>query len=132
MFLDLFLQAHEQPPTRIVLDLDATDIPLHGHQAGRFFHGYDDNYCYLPLYIFCGDHLLCAKLRPSNLALSFEGIDASAGALKEVQRLVATLREKWPHVEITIRGGGRDQGGSVLGFCREPIMVGPSLLGRLV
>ena len=124
LFLDLFLQAHEQQPTRIVLDLDATDIPLHGHQAGRFFHGYYDDYGYLPLYIFCGDHLLCAKLRPSNLALSFEGIDASAGALKEVQRLVAAIREKWPHVEITIRGDS--------GFCREPIMVGPSLLGRLV
>ena len=117
MFLDLFLQAHGQPPTRIVLDLDATDIPLHGHQAGRFFHGSYDDYCYLPLYIFCGDHLLCAKLRPSN-------IDASAGALKEVQRLVAAIREKWPHVEITIRGDS--------GFCRERIMVGPSLLGRLV
>ena len=127
LFVKVFLQSRSEPPERIVLDLDATDIPLHGHQAGRFFHGYYDDYCYLPLYIFCGDDLLCAKLRPSNL-------DTSAGALKEVQRLVAAIREKWAHVEITIRGDS--------GFCREPIMVGPSrtlppwsrrlTLGRLV
>ena len=117
LFVKVFLPSRSEPPERIVLDLDATDDPLHGHQAGRFFHGYYGNYCYLPLYIFCGDDLLCAKLRPSN-------IDASAGALKEVQRLVAALREKWPHVEIAIRGDS--------GFCREPIMVGPSLFGRLV
>ena len=127
LFVKVFLQSRSAPPERIVLDLDATDDPLHGHRqtsrprregpAGRFFHGYYGNYCYLPLYIFCGDDLLCAKLRPSN-------IDASAGALKEVQRLVAAIREKWPHVEITIRGDS--------GFCREPIMTGPSLFGRLV
>jgi hypothetical protein len=108
LFVDVFLQARAQPPARIELDLDATDDPLHGHQAGRFFHGYYDGYCYLPLYIFCGDDLLCAKLRPSN-------IDASAGALKEVQRLVERIRQRWPEVSILLRGDS--------GFCREPIMA---------
>ena len=73
-FTDVFLQSHRRAPQRIVLDLDATDDPVHGHQLGRFFHGYYGHYCYLPLYIFCGEHLLCAKLRPSN-------IDASAGTV---------------------------------------------------
>jgi len=107
LFTELFLQAHEQPPRRIVLDLDATDDQIHGHQAGRFFHGYYKNYCYLPLYIFCGEHLLCARLRPSN-------IDASAGSVKELERIVAQVREKWPDVQIVIRGDS--------GFCREHIM----------
>jgi hypothetical protein len=108
LFVALFLQAYPVPPDRIVLDLDATDDPIHGHQLGRFFHGYYKNYCFLPLYIFCGDHLLCARLRPSD-------IDASAGALKQVQRLVARIRQAWPHVEIVIRGDS--------GFCRDPIMT---------
>ena len=73
LFVDLFLEAHTRRPSEIILDLDATDDPLHGHQEGRFFHGYYDCYCYLPLYVFCGRHLLAAKLRRSN-------IDASAGA----------------------------------------------------
>jgi hypothetical protein len=107
-FVDAFLQAQTTPPPRIILDLDATDIPLHGHQAGRFFHGYYDTYCYLPLYIFCGDHLLCAKLRPSNL-------DASTGALKEVQRIVGAIRERFPTTPILLRADS--------GFCREPIMA---------
>lgn len=107
-FLDVFFQAHEQPPTRIVLDLDATDDPLHGRQSGRFFHGYYKNYCYLPLYIFCGEHLLCARLRPSN-------IDGSAGSLKEIQRIVVQIRARWPEVQIVVRGDS--------GFCREPIMA---------
>jgi len=107
LFTELFLQAHEQPPKRIVLDLDATDDPIHGHQAGRFFHGYYKNYCYLPLYIFCGQHLLCARLRPSN-------IDASAGSVKELERIVGQIRAKWPDVRIVIRGDS--------GFCREHIM----------
>jgi len=108
LFVQVFLQSHLVPPARIVLDLDATDDPLHGHQSGRFFHGYYEEYCYLPLYIFCGDDLLCAKLRPSN-------IDGSAGALKEVQRIVAALRAQWPQVPIMIRGDS--------GFCREAIMA---------
>src|SRR5512142_2799550 len=103
-----FLQAHREPPERIVLDLDATDDPVHGHQLGRFFHGYYKSYCYLPLYIFCGDHLLCARLRPSD-------IDASAGALKQLQRIVAQIREAWPEVQITVRADS--------GFCRDPLMT---------
>ncbi len=108
LFVTLFLQAHARPPERIVLDLDATDDPLHGHQLGRFFHGYYKSYCYLPLSIFCGDHRLCARLRPSD-------IDACAGALKQLQRVVAQLRGAWPEVKITIRADS--------GFCREPIMA---------
>jgi Transposase DDE domain group 1 len=108
LFVTLFLQAHAQPPKSIVLDLDATDDPIHGHQLGRFFHGYYKCYCYLPLYIFCGDHLLCARLRPAD-------IDASAGSVKHLQRIVARIRQAWPEVKITIRGDS--------GFCREPIMA---------
>jgi hypothetical protein len=106
-FVKVFLQLHPQAPDSIVLDLDATDDPLHGHQAGRFFHGYYDCYCYLPLYIFCGDDLLCPKLRPSN-------IDASAGSLEELQRIIALIRQHWPNVRMVVRGDS--------GFCRERIM----------
>jgi len=108
LFTDVFLQSHKRPPKRIVLDLDATDDSIHGHQSGRFFHGYYKNYCYLPLYIFCGGHLLCARLRPSN-------IDASAGSVKELERIVGQIRERWPRVQIVIRGDS--------GFCREAIMA---------
>jgi hypothetical protein len=108
LFVELFLQSHPRPPESIVLDVDATDDPTHGHQLGRFFHGYYKGYCYLPLYIFCGDQLLCAKLRPSD-------IDASAGALKHLQRIIAAIRRAWPHVKVLIRGDS--------GFCREPIMA---------
>jgi len=108
LFVELFLQAYEQPPEQIVLDLDATDNPLYGEQLGRFFHGYYESYCYLPLYIFCGEHLLCAKLRPAD-------IDASAGSVKQLDRIVARIRRSWPHVRIIIRGDS--------GFCREPIMA---------
>jgi len=89
LFVDLFLDAHSAPPPQITLDLDATDDPLHGHQEERFFHGYYDNYCYLPLYVFCGRHLLASKLRPAN-------IDASAGSIEEVARIVAQIRGRWP------------------------------------
>ena len=92
-FVETFLDLHPQPPEEIVLDLDATDDPLHGHQLGRFFHGYYDNYCYLPLYIFCGEHLLCAKLRPSD-------IDGAASSVKHLARIVAQVRERWPRVRI--------------------------------
>jgi hypothetical protein len=105
--VDVFVQQHPTPPKRIVLDLDATDDPIHGHQLGKFFHGYYDCDCYLPLYIFCGDHPLCATLRPSD-------IDASAGSLVFIQRIVARLREKWPNVEIVLRGDS--------GFCRDYLM----------
>jgi hypothetical protein len=106
-FVKVFLNTYGKKPQRIVLDVDATDDPLHGKQEGRFFHGYYDCYCYLPLYIFCDEHLLCAKLRPSN-------IDASEGALEEVERIVEMIREKWPQVKIVLRGDS--------GFCREQIM----------
>jgi len=108
LFVTLFLQAHPRPPERIVLDLDATDDPIHGHQLGRFFHGYYKNFCYLPLYIFCGDHLLCARLRPSD-------IDACAGSVKHLKRIVAQLQESWPGVKIIVRADS--------GFCREEIMA---------
>ena len=102
LFVDLFLDAHAAPPPQITLDLDATDDPLHGHQEERFFHGYYDNYCYLPLYVFCGRHLLAAKLRPAN-------IDASAGSIEEVARIVARIRQRWPRVRILLRAD--------FGFC---------------
>jgi hypothetical protein len=108
LFVTLFLQAHARPPEHIVLDLDATDDPIHGHQFGRFFHGYYRNFCYLPLYIFCGDHLLCARLRPAD-------IDAAAGSVKHLERIVAQIREAWPGAKVVIRADS--------GFCREPIMA---------
>jgi len=107
LFVDLFLEAQRRAPPQIILDLDATDDPLHGHQEGRFFHGYYDCYCYLPLYIFCGRHLLAAKLRRSN-------IDASAGAVAEVARIVAQIRSRWPRVRILLRADS--------GFAREALM----------
>ena len=106
-FVKVFLQLVPQVPDQIVLDLDATDDPLHGHQLGRFFHGYYKHYCYLPLYVFCGEHLLCAKLRPAD-------IDASAGSVRVVQRIVAEIRQQWPQVRILLRGDS--------GFCRETLM----------
>jgi len=94
LFVEFYLQAYPVAPDRIVLDLDATDDPIHGHQLGRFFHGYYKNYCFLPLYIFCGDHLLCARLRPSD-------IDASTGALKHVQRIVERIRGSGPRSRLS-------------------------------
>lgn len=108
IFTDLFLQAHPVPPARMILDLDATDDPIHGEQNGRFFHGYYQNYCYLPLYIFCGDHLLWAQLRPSD-------IDASAGSVKALAKIIDRIRQAWPEVGILIRGDS--------GFCREHLMA---------
>jgi len=108
LFVEHFLDAHEQPPSRILLDLDATDDPLHGEQEGRFFHGYYRHYCYLPLYIFCGPFVLCAKLRRSDL-------DASAGTVEELERIVGQIRARWPEVEIWIRADS--------GFARESIMA---------
>ena len=107
LFVILFLQAHAKPPERITLDLDAADDPIHGRQLGRFFHGYYKNYCYLPLYIFWDDHLLLARLRPSN-------IDAAAGSVKHSARIVNQIRETRPDVKITIRADG--------GFCRDEIL----------
>jgi hypothetical protein len=107
MLVDVFLDAYDRPPQEIILDLDATDDIIHGLQEGRFFHGYYGDYCYLPLYIFCGDHLLCARLRPS-------GIDASEGSVEELERIVAQIRSRWPEVRIIIRADS--------GFAREAIM----------
>jgi Transposase DDE domain group 1 len=107
LLVDIFLEAHRKRPAQIVLDLDVTDTPLHGEQEGRFFHGYYNHYCYLPLYIFCGGHLLCARLRPSNQ-------DASAGSLAEVARIVRQIRQRWPQVRIILRADS--------GFCREELM----------
>ena len=108
LLVDLFLESQCKPPREIWLDLDATDDPLHGHQEGRFFHGYYRCYCYLPLYIFCGEHLLCARLRPADR-------DASAGSIDELQRIVGWIRARWPKTRIVIRGDS--------GFCREAIMA---------
>jgi Transposase DDE domain group 1 len=106
VIVDIFVEAHRRRPRQIILDLDATDDPIHGKQEGRFFHGYYGNYCYLPLYIFCGEFLLGARLRSSN-------IDASEGALDELKRIIAQIRQKWPAVHILIRADS--------GFCRDEI-----------
>lgn len=108
LLVDIFLESHEQAPAHIVLDLDVTDTPLHGEQEARFFHGYYGHYCYLPLYIFCGEHLLCARLRPSNQ-------DASAGSVVDVERIVRQVRRRWPYVRIILRADS--------GFCREELMT---------
>jgi len=108
LLVDVFLEAHAQAPDRIVLDLDATDDILYGHQEGRFYHGYYHDYCYLPLYVFCGEHLLCARLRPSD-------IDASADSVEELEPVVARIRQCWPGVKILLRGDA--------GFCREKLMA---------
>jgi hypothetical protein len=107
LLVSLYVEAHAEPPKWIVLDLDATDIPLYGHQPQRFFHGYYDSYCYLPLYIFAGDQLLGVRLRPANQ-------DAAAGSVEEVARMVAQLRRSWPEVKIILRADS--------GFCRENLM----------
>ena len=108
LFVDIFLEAHKRAPEQIILDLDATDDPIHGHQEGRFFHGYYDCYCYLPLYVFCGRHLLAARLRRSN-------IDGAAGSVEEVARIVAQLRARWPRVRVLLRADS--------GFAREALMA---------
>ena len=107
LLVDLFLEAHDTAPAEIILDVDATDDPLHGHQEGRFFHGYYRHYCYLPLYIFCGEQLLCARLRPADQ-------DGAAGTKEEVARIIGRIRLQWPRTRIIIRGDS--------GFCREDLM----------
>ena len=107
LFVDLFVEAHAQPPQEITLDLDATDDPLHGDQEGRFFHGYYKGYCYLPHYVLCGRHLLSAKLRCAN-------IDAAAGAVEEIARIVAQIRAHWPQTRILLRADS--------GFARDELM----------
>ena len=107
LLVKVFIESHQEAPDEIVLDVDTTDVPLHGKQAGRFFHGYYDEYCYLPLYIFCGEHVLCARLREANH-------DASFGSLPEIQRIVTQIRTVWPEVKIILRGDS--------GFCRDELM----------
>lgn len=108
LLVDVFLEAHNAAPEQIVLDIDTTDFAIHGEQEGHFYHGYYDHYCYLPLYVFAGEHVLCARLRPSN-------IDPSAGSRKEIERIVKQIRAAWPDVPIVLRGDS--------GFCREELMA---------
>jgi hypothetical protein len=108
LLVDLFVEAHDAAPNEIILDLDATDDPVHGEQEGRFFHGYYDCYCYLPLYVFCGRHLLASRLRKSS-------IDAAEGATEEVARIVAQIRRSWPKVRILVRADS--------GFARDDLMA---------
>jgi hypothetical protein len=107
LLVKTFLESYQEIPAEIVLDMDTTDLPLHGKQEGRFFHGYYDNYCYLPLYVFCGEHILCARLREANH-------DAAFGCLAEIERIVAQIRAAWPKVRIVLRGDS--------GFCRNELM----------
>ena len=107
LLVDVFLESYETAPEEIILDVDATDDPVHGHQAGRFFHGYYRHYCYLPLYIFCGEQLLCARLRTADR-------DGAAGTVEELACIIERIRVRWPEVRIIVRGDG--------GFCREELM----------
>jgi hypothetical protein len=107
LLVQVFLEAHAQAPEQIILDVDTTDLPLHGKQEARFFHGYYDCYCYLPLYIFCGEQVLCVRLREANH-------DASFGCLQEIERIVKQIRAAWPEVKIILRGDS--------GFCRNELM----------
>jgi len=107
LLVNLFVESQRTAPAEIVLDVDTTDLPLHGKQEGRFFHGYYDSYCYLPLYVFCGDHVLCARLREANH-------DASYGCLTEIKRIVSQIRAAWPEAKIVLRGDS--------GFCRNELM----------
>jgi hypothetical protein len=107
LLVKMFIESHQNAPAEIILDVDTTDLPLHGKQEGRFFHGYYDSYCYLPLYIFCGEQVLCARLREANH-------DAAFGSLQEIGRIVAQMRVAWPEVKIILRGDS--------GFCRNELM----------
>lgn len=112
LLLDIFVESYESAPVQIVLDVDATDDPVHGGQEGRFFHGYYGLYCYLPLYIFCGEHLLCARLRSSN-------IDASKGIEQELERIVGELRGVWPCVKIVVRGDSDFSREALMKWCED-------------
>jgi hypothetical protein len=107
LMVKIFLEAHATAPQEIILDMDTTDLPLHGKQEGRFYHGYYHNYIYLPLYVFCGDHVLCARLREAKS-------DAATGSLIEIKRIVEQIRSAWPEVKIILRGDS--------GFCRQDLM----------
>jgi Transposase DDE domain group 1 len=107
LLVRVFIESYESAPAEIILDVDTTDLPLYGQQEGRFFHGYYDSYCYLPLYVFCGEQILGARLRESNH-------DASFGCLQEIERIVGQIRTAWPAVRIILRGDS--------GFCRNVLM----------
>ena len=107
LLVNVFIESHQRAPDQIILDVDTTDLPLHGKQEGRFFHGYYDSDCYLPLYVFCGEHVLCARLREANH-------DASLGSLPEIRRIIGQIRMAWPEVKIILRGDS--------GFCRNELM----------
>lgn len=107
LLVNVFVESCQKAPEEIILDMDTTDLPLHGKQEGRFFHGYYDSYCYLPLYVFCGEHVLCARLREANH-------DAAFGCLQEIRRIIAQIRVAWPEVKIILRGDS--------GFCRNELM----------
>ena len=113
LMVDLFVEAHERAPRQITIDLDATDIPLHGHQEGRFFHGYYDSYCYLPLYMFCGRHLLLARQRRSN-------IDGASGSVEDVARIVGQIRQAWPRTRIILRADSGFARDALMGLVRGP------------
>ena len=107
LMVNIFVESYKEAPAEIVLDIDTTDLPLHGRQEGRFFHGYYDSYCYLPFYVFCGDQLLCSRLSEANH-------DAAFGSLDEIGRIVTQIRKTWPEVKILLRGDS--------GFCRNELM----------
>jgi hypothetical protein len=107
LLVKVFVESYAQAPAQIILDVDTTDLPLHGNQEGRFFHGYYGSYCYLPLYIFCGEQVVCARLREANH-------DAAFGSLQEIRRIIAQIRVAWPEVRIILRGDS--------GFCRNELM----------
>jgi hypothetical protein len=107
LLVRVFLESYLEAPQQIILDIDTTDLALHGQQEGRFFHGYYDQYCYLPLFVFCGQQVLCARLREANH-------DAAYRSLVEIKRIVEQIRTDWPEVQIIVRGDA--------GFCRQELM----------
>ena len=107
VMVEVCIESQQQAPAEVVLDVDATDDPLYGKQEGRFFHGYYEEYCYLPLYVFWGEYLLCARLREASE-------DPASGVVAELERIVKKLRQAWPEVRIIVRGDS--------GFCRDEIM----------
>lgn len=126
-FVECCLDSFDEEPDQLILDFDATDNPLHGEQEGRFFHGYYGNYCYLPLYVFCGRHILCAKLRPSN-------IDACEGSLEVLQDLVEQIRERWPSMKILVRADSGFARDWLMSWCEEngvDFLFGLARNGRL-
>ncbi|MEQ8754714.1 MAG: IS1380 family transposase, partial [Coleofasciculus sp. G1-WW12-02] len=111
-FVDIFLESYQTPPQQIILDMDVTDDQVHGHQEGAFFNTYYKGVCYAPLYIFCGHHLLVARLRPSN-------VDPAEGALEELQRIIGLIREKWHNTHIIVRGDSAYAREKIMSFCEE-------------